>query len=79
VLLIFIGTYFIQYLTWCNVGLGKIEGVFGRYFIPLLALPPLVFGLKESDKSEKNSMMLVVTLMIGFISSMILLTFMTFY
>ena len=78
-LLIFIGTYLIQYLTWCNVGMSRIEGVFGRYFIPLLVLGPMIFGLKESNKNEKNSQLLVITMMIGFISSMILLTIMKFY
>ncbi|MCI6930511.1 MAG: DUF2142 domain-containing protein [Methanobrevibacter boviskoreani] len=78
-LLIFIGTYLIQYLTWCNVGMSRIEGVFGRYFIPLLVLGPMIFGLKKSNKNEKNSQLLVITMMIGFISSMILLTIMKFY
>jgi hypothetical protein len=39
----------------------------------------MIFGLKESNKNEKNSQLLVITMMIGFISSMILLTIMKFY
>jgi uncharacterized membrane protein len=32
-----IGTFLIQYLSWTPVGAGYIDGVQGRYFVPLLA------------------------------------------
>ncbi|OWT33814.1 hypothetical protein BGI41_00420 [Methanobrevibacter sp. 87.7] len=77
--LIFFGTYFVQYLTWCNVGYPKVVGVFGRYFIPLIALGPMIFNINMNKKISKNLNLLVICFVICFISSMLLLTFINFY
>lgn len=76
--LIFFGTYFVQYLTWCNVGYPKVVGVFGRYFLPLIALGPMVFNL-NNKKASKNINSLVICFIICFLSSMLLLTYINFY
>lgn len=75
VIIIFIGTYFIQYLTWMSVGslTFKNNGVFIRYFIPLLPLLPLIFNIPKWKIEIKNSEIWVVLLVISFISSLILL------
>lgn len=39
-----IGMFIIQYLTWTHVGAGMIEGMQGRYFLPLAAMFPLIFA-----------------------------------
>jgi uncharacterized membrane protein len=42
ILAAFGGIYAIQYLTWTQVGFSVVDGIQGRYFVPLLAFVPLV-------------------------------------
>lgn len=76
--LILFGTYFVQYITWSNVGKLNISGVYGRYFLPLVALGPLILNY-NNKKSTKNKDLLVICIMMCFLSGMILLTFMKYY
>lgn len=77
--ILFYGTAIVQYLTWCPVGSPTIEGIYGRYLIPLLALGPMILGINKKDVDLEKFKILLITISISFISSMILLTFMTFY
>lgn len=77
---IYFSIFIIQYLTWAPIGNNNLmNGVFGRYFIPLLVFIPLIIGLNNNNqkiiKVEKEKLYLVaITLMIGFIAGMIILT-----
>lgn len=75
-IIIYVGIFFVQYLTWVPVGSSKIvSGVMGRYFIPLLVFLPFIFNLK-SDKFDKSRFkMLYITLAASFIAATLMLTF----
>ena len=69
-LIIYIGTCTIQLLTWSPVG--KIRpGVSIRYFIPLVALIPILAGLPKEYKKEEIDYYSIV-LIIGFMATLIL-------
>lgn len=70
ILLVYIGTCFIQLLTWANVGETSL-GVSIRYFIPLLALFPVISPLKLDVDIEKFDNVTMV-LIIGFMATLIL-------
>ena len=87
-ILIIFGTYLIQYLTWNPIGNPIICGVPGRYLIPIITLLPVIFTLNRKNKllkSDKfnfiknNYNTLIITLVISFLSSLILLIFIKFY
>ncbi|MCC7553100.1 MAG: DUF2142 domain-containing protein [Methanobacteriaceae archaeon] len=77
---IYISTFIIQYLSWAPIGNDNLmNGVFGRYFISLLVFIPLIFGFnyKKIDilyKNKENLNLAIITLIIGFIAGMIILT-----
>lgn len=74
-IIIYVGVFFVQYLTWVPVGSAKIvSGVMGRYFIPLLVFLPFIFNL-NSDRFEKERFKtLYVTLAVSFIAAVLMLT-----
>jgi uncharacterized membrane protein len=78
-ILIYIGTFLIQFLTWTPVGSTNIEGVFARYFIPLMALIPLIIGINKDILKNKNLDLIVITFVIIFISGVLILTIANFY
>lgn len=54
--LIIIGIYTALYMIWNPVGSDSIEGVQGRYFLPIVIFTPLlVFGNKASEKFKNVS------------------------
>ena len=69
---IILGTYFVQYLTWAPVGsVDLIEaGVVPRYFLPTLVLLPLIFNI--NNKEIKNKELIIVTTITIFLSSSIM-------
>lgn len=71
IILIFVGTCFIQLLTWAFIGQFNL-GLSLRYFIPLFALIPVALWIKcvpiERKVFDKYAMML----MISFLAAMIL-------
>lgn len=77
-LIIYLGIIIIQYLTWCSVGLPYITGIFGRYFIPLLSLIPIFLALNYR-KHYKNIDIFILTIILSFIASSILLTVIHYY
>ena len=69
-LIIYIGTCFIQLLTWADVG-GTNIGVSTRYFIPLFALLPIIVPFKINKLewfNDKYAMLLIIV----FLASLIL-------
>ncbi|MCC7553103.1 MAG: DUF2142 domain-containing protein [Methanobacteriaceae archaeon] len=76
VLIIYIGTFFIQYLTWTPVGLNEIQGVFARYFIPLLVLIPLIVNVGNS-KLKNN--LTIISFIVIFLAGTLILTVSKFY
>lgn len=79
VAILFYGTAIVQYLTWLPVGSTIIDGIYGRYLIPLLALGPMILSVNNKDLNTEKAKILLITISISFISCMILLTLMTFY
>ncbi len=70
--------YLFEYLTWTHVGVNKIFGVQGRYFIPIL---PLLFLLFHSNKFKfkENILKRVAVVSIIFILSATMLFFIGAY
>lgn len=77
ILLIYIGTCFIQLLTWSSVGEIHL-GISIRYFIPLLALFPVIFRFKSNPIKNKDFNHYVFIFIIGFMATLIL-SFITKY
>lgn len=69
-LIVYIGTCFVQLLTWAYVGEMGL-GICLRYFIPLFALVPLIVPHREycpADKFDHYTMVFII----GFMASLIL-------
>ena len=68
ILMIYIGTGFIQLLTWASVGFLNL-GITTRYFIPLFALFPVMISIKSKrlakirDSYDGYAMVLTVAFM----------------
>ena len=69
-LVIYFGTFFVQLLTWANVGQMNF-GVHIRYFIPLFCLIPVFFQLNLLNDS-KNFDRYTFVFIIGFMATLIL-------
>ena len=71
VLLIYIGTCFVQLLTWAYVGEINL-GISIRYFIPLMAMLPVIFKInyKYDDIQKFNDYSIIF--IIGFLATLIL-------
>ena len=71
-LMIYVGTCFIQLLTWADVGSTNI-GVSARYFLPLFALLPIIvpFSIKM-DKFNRSYDKYAMIFIIGFMATLIL-------
>lgn len=70
VLIIYVGTCFIQLLTWADVGAFNL-GISTRYFIPLAALLPIIVPFKM-DKLDWFSDKYAIVFIIGFMATLIL-------
>ena len=74
-LLIYLGVIGVQYLTWARVGAESVmNGVFSRYFMPLLIFLPFILNTDFFEFDEKNLALISLTIAMGFISGMIMLT-----
>ena len=69
-LMVYVGTCFIQLLTWADVGKTNI-GVSARYFLPLFALLPIIVPFKLDRFSESYDRYAMVFI-IGFMATLIL-------
>ena len=72
-LMIYVGTCFIQLLTWADVGHRSL-GVSTRYFIPLFALVPIIVSLKikKLDGIKENYDKYAMVCIIAFMATLIL-------
>lgn len=77
--LIYIATQLIMYLTWTSVGSTTIDGVQGRYYIPLLALIPLIINSGYTKKISERIDLHCVTLVIAFLSMVPITTIIHYY
>ena len=72
ILIIYLGTCFIQLLTWASVGHYNL-GISTRYFIPLYALIPIAVWIKrnpiDKDKYDKYAIVFMVSFMAALIIS----------
>ena len=72
ILVVYVGTCFIQLLTWASVGYNNL-GISTRYFIPLFALLPVAVWIKKNpidkDKFDKYAVILMVAFMATLIIS----------
>ncbi len=70
ILILYFGTYFVQYLSWTNVGLSYFRGVNARYFVPWLALLPMTFNISWFKKSRKIDLLMIsiaIASLVGFL------------
>lgn len=72
-LIIYVGTCFIQLLTWSDVG-HRYLGVSTRYFLPLFALLPIIVSwkIKKLDKFKENYDDYAMVFIIAFMATLIL-------
>lgn len=77
-MIIFIGTYLIQFFTWTPVGDTLIVGTQPRYFITLFALAPICFNLNKNESNPDLENYLLIFIMF-FISATLLLIVFNFY
>ena len=77
--IVFLGTFTIQLLTWSTVG--KLYGVDvqPRYFIPLLALLPFIFGFNNNSAEDEKIDKMIILMSVVLLSSFTLLTVCRFY
>ena len=72
IVVVYVGTCFIQLLTWASVGYYNL-GISTRYFIPLFALLPIAIWIKrnpiDKDKFDKYAIVLMVAFMATLIIS----------
>lgn len=72
-LMIYVGTCFIQLLTWADVGDTNI-GVSARYFLPLFALLPIIvpFRIKKLDGLKESYDKYAMIFIVAFMATLIL-------
>lgn len=78
-LVVYIGTELIMYLSWTPVAANGIEGVQGRYFIPLLAFFPMSLNLNGTKKVGSKIDLWCLNFIIIFLGCSMILTALTYY
>ena len=68
---IYVGTCFIQLLTWASVGYFNL-GISTRYFVPLFALLPVAVWIKKNPIDEDKFDRYVIVLMVAFMATLII-------
>jgi uncharacterized membrane protein len=76
-LIVYVGIYAIFYLTWSPVGSNSILGVQLRYFLPVIALVPLIFSPKYKKIEGKE--IYIFTFIIICLTGLFLLPITHFY
>jgi len=73
VLMIYVGTCFIQLLTWASVGKLNL-GLSTRYFVPLFAMFPIIgtFRIGWLEKNKDNLDKYAMVFIIAFMAVMVL-------
>ena len=77
-IIVYLGTFFVQLLTWANVGNMMVE-VHMRYFIPLLALIPIIVQLRKNPFEKEMFDKYVMVFAVGFAATLVLAIFTRFY
>lgn len=70
-LLIYFGTCFVQLLSWSYVGKTNL-GISLRYFIPLIALIPIICGINKKCDTDFEFDKYAMIFIIGFLAAMVL-------
>lgn len=70
-LLVYFGICFVQLLSWANVGKTNL-GISLRYFIPLIALIPIICGINKNNLLKYEFDKYAVIFIIGFLGAMAL-------
>ena len=78
-LIVFYGTFTIQLLTWSSVGVLYGVDLQARYFIPLLAMAPFVFGVNSTHSDDKKIDLMIIIASIVLLSAFNILTLCRFY
>lgn len=78
-ILIFGGICIIQFLTWTPHASLMIYGINGRYFLPLFALIPFIFGMNFVNEKNIELDYYILTLTIVFMSAMVMAFALRFY
>jgi uncharacterized membrane protein len=71
ILLVYFGTCIVQLLSYAKVG-GHVLGISLRYFIPLLALIPIVFQISYGNVENRQFDKYALLISIAFMASMVL-------
>lgn len=77
--IVYIGTELIMYLSWTPVAANGIEGVQGRYFIPLLAFLPMALNLNGTKKVGLKIDLWCLEFTVMFLGCSMILTALTYY
>lgn len=78
-IIIFVGTYIVQLLSWNPVGQLTFNGVHARYFLALFALLPFIFANNFLNFKGKKLDNYTIVLILFFMSSMVISFATTFY
>lgn len=70
---IFVGTYFIQFLTWAPLGTTNLGdcGISTRYFVPFFSLIPLMLNINKNNINIENLDKSVITCVIIFLGGLV--------
>ena len=77
-LIVYVGTCFIQLLTWASIGFTNL-GINTRYFVPLFALFPIIFKFKDFNWNKSKFDNYSIVFIIAFMASLILAFTTKFY
>lgn len=69
--IVYVGTSIVQLLSWADVGKNNL-GMSLRYFIPLLALFPVIFRINYSVENKGNFNKYAFVFIVGFLGALIL-------
>ena len=70
-LIVYVGTCFVQLLTWSSVGYVQL-GINTRYFVPLIALIPIIAGFNYFDWDKSKFDNYSIVFIIAFMAALIL-------
>ena len=68
-IIIYAGTCISQLISWGTVGSLENMGLHARYFFPLFALIPFIFGFNYVNKKDKELDVYVICLTIAFLAA----------
>ena len=75
----YIGTCFVQFLTWSPQGELVVSGISPRYFMPLLVLIPFIFGINIIKEKNIEFDYYIITLTVSIMALMVMSFIFGFY